>query len=157
MKPLFSFLPVVAGACAVLCFGGCLVSPVGSSGGLGATTVTNTNPTAIIDAAQQAFGAAGYTMGPADYPDSVSFDKPASAFGQAMYGGWLDHVVYRAKLTMTRIPGTNDYRIGVRVSHVNEMGMAGMGDEVPMSGLWSAEFAPLLRQIRSQASDAGGY
>lgn len=144
-------------ACTACLLVGCIVSPVGSSGGFGATTVTNSNPSAIISAANSAFASAGYSMGPADYPDSVSFDKPAGAFGQAMYGGWNDSVVYRARLNMAPIPGTNNYRISVSVSHVNETGMAGMDDKVGMSGLWSAEFAPVLAQIRNQASGAGGY
>lgn len=138
-------------------FSGCIVSPEASAGGIGATTVTNSNPTAIISAANQSFSSAGYSMGPANYPSSVSFDKHAGAFGQAMYGGWDDSVTYRAKLNIVPIPGTANYRIWVNVSHVNETDMAGVEDTVPMSGLWNAEFTPLLRQIRQQASGAGLY
>jgi hypothetical protein len=154
LPAFFSCLVALATACLL---SGCIVSPVGSSGGIGATTVTDSNPTAIISAANQAFSSAGYSMGPADYPDSVSFDKQAGGFGQAMYGGWNDSVTYRAKLNIVPVSGAGNYRIGVNVSHVNETGMAGMDDAVPMTGLWSAEFAPLLRQIRQQASGAGPY
>jgi hypothetical protein len=161
MKSTFHSLtarfPGLAALATAFLLSGCIVSPVGSSGGLGANTVIDSNPTAIIRAAKQAFASAGYSMGPSNYPDSVSFDKPAGGFGQAMYGGWNDSVTYRAKLNIVPIPGTNNYRISVNVSHVNETGMAGMDDSVPMTGLWSAEFAPLLSQIRKQASSAGPY
>lgn len=134
---------------------GCLVSPVGGSGGIGATTVTNSNPMAIINAANEVFAGAGYSMGPANYPDSVSFDKPAGAFGRAMYGSYGETTSYRATLQIVNLPATNNYRIGVKVSRVSDAGEAGFEDSVPMMGIWSAEFAPLLKQIRQMASDAG--
>jgi hypothetical protein len=132
-----------------------LVSPVGGSGGIGATTVTNSNPSAIISAATEVFAGAGYSLGPVNYPDSVSFDKPAGAFGQAMYGSYGETTSYRAKLQIVNLPGTNDYRISTRVSRVSDAGEAGFEDSVPMMGIWSGEFGPLLKQIRQMASGAG--
>ncbi len=139
----------------VFAFGGCLVSSVGGGGGIGTTTVTNSNPSAIISTATQVFAGAGYSMGPSNYPDSVSFDKPAGAYGKVMYGSYGETTSYRAKLNVVPIPGTDNYRIGVKVSRVSDAGEAGFEDSVPMMGVWSAEFAPLLRQIREMASGAG--
>lgn len=151
-------LPPVLGLTLMLVLlSGCLVSPVGRSGGIGATTVTDSNPSAIIAAATTAFTNAGYSVGVVNYPDSVEFDKRAGAFGQAMYGGWDNSASYRATLQITPLPETTNYRIGVRVSRVNEAGVAGFEDSVSMSGLWSAEFAPILQNIRREASNAGGY
>lgn len=154
---LSPFLSLSFGILFLAVMAGCIVSPASLSGGIGATTVTDSNPSAIIDAANSAFAASGYSMGPADFPDSVSFDKHAGAFGQAMYGGWDNSASYRATLEIRPLPGTQNYRIGVRVQRVNDAGEAGFEDSVPMSGLWSAEFAPILQQIRRQASGAGGY
>lgn len=120
-------------------------------------TVPNTNIGAIMDAANTAFASAGYSIGPVNYPDSISFDKPAGAFGQAMYGGWNQTTSYRATLRMIPLTGS-DYRLAVSVSAVNDAGEAGFEDARPMIGLWSAEFRPLLNQIKTQAANAGaGY
>ena len=161
MKSFFSVFSIVfiaaAAAGTMVCFSGCLLGNVSGSGGIGATTVTNSNPTAIIAAATEEFTNAGYSMGPSDYPDSVSFDKSAGAFGKVMYGGYDQTTSYRAKLAINNIPGTNNYRIGVKVSRVNDAGQAGFEDSVPMVGAWSVEFAPLLQRIRAKASGAGAY
>lgn len=77
-------------------------------------TVSNTNVTAIIAAANGVFAQSGYSPGPANYPDSVSFDKPAGAFGQLAYGSYGTTTTIRARVSMTPIPGTNDFRISAR-------------------------------------------
>lgn len=157
MKPFHCLVYVALIALCASSFSGCLVGNVSGSGGLGATTVTDTNPTAIISAANEEFTNAGYSMGPANYPNSVSFDKSAGAFGKAMYGSYDQTTSYRAKVSISNIPGTNNYRIGIKVSRVNDAGQAGFEDDVPMVGAWAIEFAPLLQRIRTKASGAGGY
>lgn len=136
---------------------GCLVGSVGTSGGIGATTVTNSNPSAILAAANEAFAQEGYAPGPVDFPDSASYDKSAGAFGQALYGSYGESTSFRAKLTIVPLPETNNFRIAVKVSRVNNAGEAGFEDSVPMLGIWSTEFTPILRAIRVKASGAGPY
>ncbi len=134
---------------------GCLTTPVESSGGPGAVTITNTNPAAIVAAAQAVFPNYGYSLGPANFPDSVSFDKPGGAFNNLLWGSSMRPVTIRAKVTMTPIPGGNDYRVGVRVSRVTSAGEAGFEDSTRMMSLWSSEFGPILRQVQAQAAGAG--
>lgn len=141
-------------ACLLL-LSGCLTTPVDRSGGPGAVTITNTNPAAIVTAAQAVFPNYGYSLGPTNFPDSVSFDKPGGAFSNLLWGSYMRSVTIRAKLTMTSIPGSNDYRVGVRVSRVTSAGEAGFEDSTRMMSLWSSEFGPILRQIQSQAAGAG--
>lgn len=139
-----------------LVFAGCLAVPESSSGGLGAVTVTNTNVDAINAAAQAVFAEYGYQPGPMNYPDSMSFDKKSGAFGQLMYGSYNDPASVRVTMTTTQLPGTNDFRLGTRVTRVSDAGEAGFEDSTRMSGLWSAEFGPILKKIAAQASGAGG-
>lgn len=136
---------------------GCLTSPVSQSGGLGAVTVRDSNPTAIIGAAQSVFSESGYTVADVNYPDSISFDRAAGTFGEVMWGGWDSPTTIRATLVMTRLPQSNDYRISTRVAHVSDAGEAGFEDATPMLGLWSAEFKPLLKKIAERAGGAGSY
>lgn len=150
----FLFPPLLSLALAVF-LGGCLTTPVSKSGGAGAGTVTNSNPSAIIAAASSVFANYGYTAGPVDYPDSVSFDKPAGGFGKLMYGSYGVTTTFRVKLSIIPLPGTNDFRLSTRVSRVSDAGDAGFEDDQKMLGVWAAEFKPLIRQISAQASNAG--
>ncbi len=134
---------------------GCLTAPVAGSGGLGAVTVNDSNPNAIIDAAQAVFPQSGYTMSAVDYPDSISFDKPAGGFGELMYGSYGTTTSYRVTVTIVPVPGSNSYRLAPRVSRVSDAGEAGFEDSTKMAGLWSGEFKPLLRQVAAQAGGAG--
>lgn len=148
MKPLFLLV-----ACLLLV--GCMTAPVESSGGAAAVTVSNTNASAIAAAAQTVFPQYGYSMGPSNFPSSISFDKPSGAFGNVMWGSFNSPVTFRATLNMTPIPGTGDYRISVRVARVRSAGVAGFEDTTRMAGFWAREFRPILRQIQSTAADAG--
>lgn len=131
---------------------GCLTTPVSSSGGI---TVQNTNPSAIIGAAQSVFAQSGYSVSAVHYPDSISFDKPAGKLGELMYGSYGETTTIRVKLSLTPIPGTNDYRLGSSVFRVSDAGEEGFEDSTKMLGVWSAEFKPLLREIQAQAAGAG--
>lgn len=153
MKRLF--LPFASLLVAIV-VAGCLASPVSSSGGFGAVTVTNTNVDAINSAAQAVFAEYGYQPGPMNYPVSFSFDKKAGAFGQLMYASYNDPTSYRVTLFTTQLPGTNDFRLSTRVARVSDAGEAGFEDTTRMSGLWSAEFGPILKKIAAQAQGAGG-
>lgn len=137
---------------AVLMVGGCLVSPVSSSGGLGAVTVINSNPNSIIAALQNEFSQNGYTLSDSNYPDSVSFDKPAGAFGNAMWGSYGAPQSIRVKVSIVPIPGTTNYRLEPRVYSVTDAGEAGFDQQRPLMGLWNAEFGPLLKRAAKQAS-----
>jgi len=150
-----SLLPISALCSMVILLSGCLTAPESDSGGLGATTVANTNLTAIIAAAQSVFADSGYTAGPTDYPDSISFDKPSGAFGKLLYGSYGTTTSIRVKLRMTQIDNSNDYRLSTRVTRVSDAGEAGFEDSRRMLGLWSGEFGPLLQKIKAQAANAG--
>jgi len=149
-----NILPAVSLAISLL-FAGCLTAPVSDSGGISGTTVPNTNVTAIVSAAQDVFAQSGYSPGPMNYPTSISFDKSAGAFGQAMWGSFGQKASVRAKLRMTPVPGTNDYRLSVVVMNVSNAGQAGFEDSRKLIGPWAAEFRPLLQKIRAQAAGAG--
>jgi len=154
MKSLFGSLAVV-----VLAFhlSACLTSPSSSSGGLAAVTIENTNVNAIIGAAQEVFSADGYTLGPVNYPSSISFDKPAGGFGQVMWGSYGETTSYRARLDMVPLGG-GSYRVSAHAGVVNDAGQAGFESGRPMMGPWSAEFIPLLKKIQAQAGGVGpGY
>lgn len=133
--------------------GGCLTAPVAKSGGPG--SVPNSNPSAIIAAAQSVFADSGYSVGPANFPDSISFDKPAGGFGQAMYGSYGVTTTVRVKLLIMPISGTNNYQLRTQVSRVSDAGEAGFEDTEKMAGMWSSQFNPLLRKIAQQAANAG--
>lgn len=130
---------------------GCLASNISSSGGIGAVTVKNTNPNAVISAAQDVFSQKGYTLSGSNYPDSVSFDKPAGGFGNAMWGSYGDPQTIRVKLALVPVPGTSNIRIEPSVYSVGDAGEAGFDSERPLIGLWNAEFAPMLGRIAQQA------
>jgi hypothetical protein len=132
-----------------------MVSPVGKSGGIGSVTVTNSNPAAIVAAAQTAFAESGYRLGPANFPDSVSFDKGSNKFANVMWGSYGDPQTIRVRVKMVQIPGTNDYRLVPKVYSVSDAGEAGFDDPRPLMGLWSGEFGPLLKRVAAQAGGAG--
>lgn len=143
-------LPLFAVFIAAVLVSGCVVSKVNPGGGF---TATNTNVGAIMDAANAIFPQYGYTNSLTSYPDSISFDKPAGAFGKLLYGSYGVTTTMRAKLTITPV-GTNDYRLSVKFARVSDAGEAGF-EEARHMPLWSGEFNPILRQIVSQASGAG--
>ena len=138
-----------------LALAGSLTTPVNKSGGPGAITVPNTNINAIIAAAQSTFASYGYSLGPSDYPASISFDKPSGAFGNLMWGSYNTPVTIRAKLLMTPVPETNDFRLSVKVARVTDAGEAGFEDSTKMLSVWSGEFLPLLRKIQATAAGVG--
>jgi hypothetical protein len=154
VKKSLPFLAVLVSTAALVLLSGCLATKVDNSGGGGAFTATNTNVNAIIDAAGTIFPQYGYSTGPVDYPNSISFDKPAGAFGKLMYGSYGVTTTMRAKLVITPLGG-NNYRLSTRVARVSDAGEAGFEDTTKMVGLWSGEFNPLLRQIVAKASGAG--
>ncbi len=134
---------------------GCLVTKVGDSGGMGSITIPNTNRLAVIDAAQNVFPEYGYNAGPADYPESISFDKPAGVAGQIAYGSYDDTTTMRVRLKLTEIPGTGDVRVSPTVYSVSNAGEAGFADETRRSQLFALEFKPILNEIKAQAAQAG--
>lgn len=119
-------------------------------------TVMNSNPGAIVAAAQTVFPGAGYQLGPANFPDSISFDKASSRFATVMWGSYGNPQTIRVRVNITQVPGTNNYRISPKVFSVSDAGEAGFDDARPLMGLWSGEFGPLLRQVAAQAGGAGG-
>ncbi|TSA37264.1 MAG: hypothetical protein D4R65_01050 [Verrucomicrobiaceae bacterium] len=152
MKSLLSCLGVAVVASLV---SGCLVSPVERSGGPGSVTVTNSNPSAIMTAAQDVFPGAGYQVGPVSFPNSISFDKGSSKFANIMWGSYGNPQTIRVRVNITRIPGTNDFRLSPKAYSVSSAGEAGFEDARPLMSLWASQFGPLLRQVAAQAGGAG--
>lgn len=152
VKSLFSLL---AAGSLVFLLSGCLTSPVGSSGGPGSTTVTNSNPSAIVSAAQAVFPQAGYQLASSNFPYSIAFDKSSSRFANIMWGSYGNPQTVRVRVMINQIPGTNDYRLVPKVFSVSSAGEAGFESERPLIGLWSAEFGSLLQQVAEQAGGAG--
>jgi len=146
-------MKLLAASLAVLFLAGCLSSPIASSGGIGAITVKNTSVDRVISAAQTVFAGRGYTLSDSDYPDSVSFDKPAGSFGNAMWGSYGNPQSIRVKIAMVPIPMTSDIRLEPRVYSVGDAGEAGFDNERPLIGLWNAEFGPMLKQVASLAGN----
>lgn len=155
MKTLISSVVALAVA---LILAGCLASPVAGAGGLGSTTAVNSNVNAVIAAAQSVFAQYGYSTGPVNYPNSISFDKPAGGFGNVMWGNYGNPQTIRVRVKMLQVPGTNNIRLVPKVYSVSGAGEAGFDDQRPLMGLWTAEFGPVLRKVAAQASGAGtGY
>jgi hypothetical protein len=146
-------MKLLAASLAVLFLSGCLSSPIASSGGIGAITVKNTSVNRVISAAQTVFAGRGYTLSDSDYPESVSFDKPAGSFGNAMWGSYGNPQSIRVKIAMVPIPMTSDIRLEPRVYSVGDAGEAGFDNERPLIGLWNAEFGPMLKQVASLAGN----
>ena len=134
---------------------GCLVSPVSQSGGMGSVTVVNSNPNAIVAAAQAVFPQSGYQLSKSNYPVSISFDKASSQFANIMWGSYGNPQTIRVRVSINQIPGTNNYRLVPKVYSVSSAGEAGFEDKRPLMGLWSGQFGPLLKQVAEQAGGAG--
>ena len=135
------------------CLVGCLSSPISSSGGIGAVTVHDTNADAVTAAARDVFATRGYTLSGVDYPDSISFDKPAGGFGNVMWGSYGNPQAIRVRLAMVQIPGTDNIRLEPKVFSVSDAGEAGFDNARPLFGIWNAEFGPMLKDIARKAGD----
>jgi hypothetical protein len=142
-------------AAATLVLAGCLTTPIENSGGMGSVTVTNSNPTAIITAAQSVFPNYGYTLAFVNDISSVSFDKNSNQLANVLWGSYGDPQMIRVKVKITPIPGTNNYRISPKVYTVSDAGEAGFESKRPLIGLWSSEFGPLLKKVAAQSSGSG--
>lgn len=138
-----------------LVLAGCLTTPVSQAGGPGAVTIENTNPNAITAAASSVFANYGYSVGPTNYPSSVSFDKPGGTFDSVMWGSFGETTSIRVQLTMAPFGEGSDYRVTPTVFAVNDDGMAGFEDPRRLTSLWALEFKPIMRQIAAQAAGAG--
>lgn len=150
------FLTVVTSLASLL-FAGCLTQPVSSSGGLGSVTVKNSNPSAIISAAQDVFPNYGYTPHGGNGVSSVSFDKDSNKMANVLWGSYDCPQTIRVKVRIVQIPGSNDYRISPQVYTVSDKGEAGFESKRALAGVWGAEFGPLLKKVASQAGGAGGF
>lgn len=135
---------------------GCLVTPVSESGGMGTVTVTNSNPGAIIAAAQSVFPNYGYspTFG-GDGISSVCFDKNSNKVANVLWGSYGDPQTLHVKMKIVQIPGTNNYRITPKVSTISDAGEAGFESKHKLSGLWASQFGPLMKQVSAMATGAG--
>ena len=138
-----------------LLLAGCLTTPVSKSGGMGSVTVTNSNPSAIISAAQSVFPDYGYTPAFGNGINSVSFDKNSNKLANVLWGSYGDPQTIRVKVKIVQIPGTNDYRISPKVYTISNEGETGFQNKRPLMGLWNAEFGPLLKKVADQASGSG--
>ena len=150
-----SFVSSLAAALVSLILAGCLASPVSGTGGVGSNTVVNTNVDAVIAAAQSVFAQYGYSTGPANYPDSISFDKRAGGFGNMMWGSYGNPQTIRVRVRMLPIPGTANIRLVPKLYSVSSAGEAGFEDQRPIMGLWNGEFGPIRKKISAQAGGAG--
>jgi hypothetical protein len=154
------FIPVkyLSALCAVatLLLAGCLVTPVSESGGMGSITVTNSNPGAIVAAAQSVFPEYGYspTFG-GDGVSSVCFDKNSNRVANVLWGSYGDPQTLRVNVKIVQIPGTNNYRIIPKVSTISDAGEVGFESKHKLSGLWDSQFGPLMKRVAAQASGAG--
>jgi hypothetical protein len=135
------------------CLVGCLSSPITSSGGIGAVTVHDTNADAVTAAARNVFASRGYTLSGVDYPNSISFDKPAGGFGNVMWGSYGNPQTVRVRLAMVPIPGTDNIRLEPKVFSVSDAGEAGFDNERPLFGVWNAELGPMMKDIARKAGD----
>ena len=140
-----------------LLLAGCLTTPVDKSGGPGSVTVTNSNPAAIVAAAQSVFPNYGYTPGFGNGISSVVFDKNSNKLANVLWGSYGCKQTIRVKVKIVQIPGTNNYLISPKVYTVSDAGEAGFESKRALMGLWGSEFGPLLKQVSQQASGAGGY
>lgn len=144
------------GVLACLLFSGCLVSPVERSGGPGSITVPNTNPRAVAAASREAFARYGFRPAPSNMPHWIAFDRPAGRTGEIMFGGLHGDTTIRVRLALVPIPGTADIRIMPSVRRVSNAGRAGFERETAMAlRSWSTQLRPVLREVQSQAANAG--
>jgi hypothetical protein len=119
-------------------------------------TVKNSNPGAIIAAAQSVFPNYGYTCSGGGL-SSVSFDKDSNKLANVLWGSYGCPQTIRVKMKIIQIPGTNNYRISPKVYTVSDAGEAGFESKRALMGLWNGEYGPLLNKVSSQASGAGGF
>jgi len=147
-------LPLSLTALACILLSGCLTTPVEKSGGIGSVTVRNSNPGAIIAAAQSVFPSYGYTCSGMGL-SSVSFDKDSNQLANVLWGSYDCPQTIRVKVKIVPIPGTNDYRISPKVFTVSDRGEAGFENKRSLIGLWGSEFGPLLKKVATQASGTG--
>lgn len=155
LPPMKTCASLLAAFSLALLMTGCLTSPVESSGGMGSVTVINSNPSAIVAAAQAVFPQSGYQLSGSNFPNSISFDKGSNKFANVMWGSFGNPQTIRVRVNINQIPGTNNYRLAPRVFSVSSAGEAGFEDKRPLMGLWSSQFGPLLRQVAEQAGGAG--
>ena len=155
MKLSSSRPPITALALLSFLLSGCLVTPVAQSGGLGSVVVTNSNPQAIITAAQNVFSQYEYALSDTRYPSSISFDRASSKFANVMWGSYGQPQTIRVKVNITAIPGSQNYRISPKVYTVTSAGVAGFESKRPLIGLWNSQFGPLLQRVSTQASGVG--
>jgi hypothetical protein len=149
------FLLTLATVILAFAITGCLTTPVEKVGGRNGATVTNSNPGAIITAAQQVFPQYGYRTATVAYPDFVAFDKPGGAFDQAMWGGFGQTTTVRVRMYILPLTGTNNYRLKTSVFAVSDAGEVGFESKRQLAGMWEKEFGPLLQQVASRASNIG--
>ena len=116
-------------------------------------TVHDTNADAVTAAARNVFASRGYTLSGVDYPNSISFDKPAGGFGNVMWGSYGNPQTIRVRLAMMPIPGTDNIRLEPKVFSVSDAGEAGFDNARPLFGIWNAEFGPMLKDIARKAGD----
>jgi len=116
-------------------------------------TVHDTNADAVTAAARNVFASRGYTLSGVDYPDSISFDKPAGSFGNVMWGNYGNPQTIRVRLAMVPIPGTDNIRLQPKVFSVSDAGEAGFDNARPLFGVWNAEFGPMMNDIARKAGD----
>lgn len=133
---------------------GCLVSPVENSGGPGATTVKNSNPTTIFAVSREVFARYGYRPGPSNFPNFMAFGRPAGTAGELAFGSTMRSTDFRVQIQVLRIPGSNDFRLIPRVSRVNSAGRPGFERETQMLRTWNHQLRPLMREIRNRAKNA---
>lgn len=147
-------LALLAVLAAPFLLGGCLTAPVARSGGPGSITVPNTTPDAIRTAALAVFPRYGYSAARSNFPQSLTFDRPAGRTGELMFGGPGQSTSMRARLQLLPIAGTNDIRITTQVLRVTNADRPGFERETPMLlRSWASQFNAILRDIRDQAAN----
>jgi hypothetical protein len=150
-------IPICLLLLASLLLSGCLTTPVASSGGFGSVTVKNSNPSAIIAAAQDVFANYGYSPASGNGISSVSFDKDSNKLANVLWGSYNCPQTIRVKLKIVSIPGTNDYRVIPKTYTVSNAGEVGFESKHALMGLWNSEYGPLLNKVSAEASGAGPY
>jgi hypothetical protein len=133
---------------------GCLATPVERSGGPGSVTIEKTNPSAILTAARRVFAERGYTTGPGQFPQHISFQRPAGRTGELFFGSFNRETLIRVRLDLRPIPGTQNFRVEPQVFRVSTSGRLSSERDTRMLRTWSAQFGPMLRQIRDEAANA---
>lgn len=154
MKWILSKLPPTALVAAAFILNGCLATPVERSGGPGSVTIENTHPSAILAAARRVFAERGYSTGPGQFPQHISFQRPAGRTGELFFGSFNRETLIRVRLDLRPIPGTRNFRVEPQVFRVSTSGRVSSERDTRMLRSWSAQFGPMLRQIRDEAANA---